>query len=216
MVNKRYTYAYSEFVHGRYPSDKNYVLYLLNKMTIPEKVLLMSLNFEIIWYHIWLNTPKPHTYTLAKNRFDGAYLLDGGDRLRTMIRKSRSVETLWEIPKGRKKNKNETDIGCAIREFKEETGIEKKSYYIFQNAKHTQSYIDNSIHYVNTYYIAYTRHIFEPRIELSPSEQIDEICSIKWMNIQEIRLIDTNKYLENHIQSIFKFIKKRLRDIEER
>jgi 8-oxo-dGTP pyrophosphatase MutT (NUDIX family) len=214
MINKRYTYAYSEFVHGKYPSDRAYVMNLLNKMTNQEKILLLSLNFDMIWYHIWLNAPKPHTFYFAKNRFETTYLLDSGIRLKNMIAKSKTNLPIWEIPKGRKRNKNETDICCAIREFKEETGIDKKSYYLYSNAKKTYSYEDNGIRYVNTYYMAHTRNIFDPKISLYVTDQIDEICDIRWMGINDIRLIDTDHRLETMIQHIFKFIKKRVKDID--
>ena len=125
LINKRYTYAYSEFVHGRYPYDKNYVMELFNRMTNAEKILILSLNFELIWYHIWLNAPKITNYIQAKNRFETSYLQDGGSKLRYIIARSKSINTLWQIPKGRKRSKNETDLCCAVREFKEETGIEK-------------------------------------------------------------------------------------------
>ena len=193
LINKRYTYAYSEFVHGRYPYDKNYVMELFNRMTNAEKILILSLNFELIWYHI--------------------YLQDGGSKLRYIIARSKSINTLWQIPKGRKRSKNETDLCCAVREFKEETGIDKKSFYMFPNAKFTYSYEDNGIKYINTYYVAYTRNIFEPRVSMYTSEQIDEINDIRWMNIDEIRVVDVDGHITPIIRRMFKFIKRRLKDV---
>ena len=186
---------------------------LFNRMTNAEKILILSLNFELIWYHIWLNAPKITNYIQAKNRFETSYLQDGGSKLRYIIARSKSINTLWQIPKGRKRSKNETDLCCAVREFKEETGIDKKSFYMFPNAKFTYSYEDNGIKYINTYYVAYTRNIFEPRVSMYTSEQIDEINDIRWMNIDEIRVVDVDGHITPIIRRMFKFIKRRLKDV---
>jgi 8-oxo-dGTP pyrophosphatase MutT (NUDIX family) len=210
LVHKRYTYAYSEFVHGRYPHNRIYISNLFNNMTNQEKILLLGMDFSHIWYHIWLNSPKNTMYTYAKNRFDSTYVLDGGIKLKNFISRSTSIDTLWEIPKGRKKNKNESDIACAVREFKEETGIEKKTYYIFPNIKKTYSYDDHGIKYINTYYVALTRNSGDMRINLGMQDQLNEISDIRWMNLDELNI--AAKHLVPFTQPIFKYIKKRMKD----
>jgi 8-oxo-dGTP pyrophosphatase MutT (NUDIX family) len=46
--------------------------------------------------------------------------------------KTNWTETEWEFPKGRK-NYQERDIDCALREFEEETGISKENINIIEN-----------------------------------------------------------------------------------
>ncbi len=52
------------------------------------------------------------------------------------------------------------------------------------------------------------RHNMEPRINFGMQDQIDEICDIKWMNIDEIRFIDDTGRLGKFVAPIFSFVKK--------
>lgn len=212
LICKRYTYAYNLFVHAKYmSSDNNALIALFNGMTVDEKIDILSLNFMQIWYRIWLNSARSTTYYVSKNKFETTFLPDGGARLRKLICKSSNANKIWEIPKGRKRNKNEPDLQCAIREFGEETGINKKSYKVFHYAKRTYGYSDAGVRYNNTYFIGITKHNIEPRINFGMQDQIDEICDIKWMSIEEIRFIDETGRLEKFIKPIFNFIKKHVK-----
>jgi 8-oxo-dGTP pyrophosphatase MutT (NUDIX family) len=117
-------------------------------------------------------------------------------------------ERVWEIPKGRKKNKAEADIHCAVREFYEETGFAKKSYQLFPNAIRSYSYIDDGTRYSNTYFLAFTRHSIEPRVNFALQDQVDEISDIRWMPVEELRRVDPTGRLETFTRPIFNFMKK--------
>lgn len=211
LVCKRFTYSYNLFVHGKYNSGSNsQLIQLFSGMTVDEKHDILSLNFVQIWYRIWLNTMhKNHTYFLSKNKFESTFVIDNGARLRRLIAKAGHSPKVWEIPKGRKKNKLESDIHCAIREFYEETGVPKKNYKIYPWATRSFSYIDAHVKYTNTYYLAYARGNFEPRINFGLQDQINEISDIRWMNIEDIRRIDER--LAGFVRGIFKFMKKNRR-----
>lgn len=210
LVCKRYTYAFHIFGHGKYNSGSNSELItLFNGMTVEEKLDILSLNFTHIWYRLWLNSSqRSANYFLAKNKFESTFVVDGGARLKKLIAKSSNAGKIWEIPKGRKKNKVEPDIHCAVREFYEETGIPKKNYKIFPWATRVYSFVDAGVRYTNHYYLAFTKHNIEPKVDFGMQDQVDEISDIKWMNIDEIRHIDDTGRLETFITPIFKFMKK--------
>ena len=211
LICKRYTYSYNIFTHAKYNSSNSAALIeLFSGMTVDEKLDILSMNFAQIWYRVWLNAPKGASYYLSKNKFESTFLLDGGARLKKLIAKSNNAAKIWEIPKGRKKNKIEPDINCAVREFFEETGVPKKSYKLF-DAKRTYSYIDAGTRYTNIYYLAFTKHNIEPRVNFGIQEQIDEISDIRWMTIEEIRFVDDTGRLEKFAKPIFNYIKKRNR-----
>lgn len=210
LVCKRYTYAYNLFAQGKYNSGNNAeIMELFNGMTVEEKLDLRSLNFMQIWYRIWLdNTSRNGNYFLAKNKFESAFVADGGIRIKKLLAKSTHSNKIWEIPKGRKSNKAEPDIHAAVREFREETGIPKKNYKIFPGAKRSYSYVDDGVRYTNIYYLAFTKHNIEPKIDFGLSDQVDEICDIRWMDIEQIRHIDDSRRLEKFIKPIFNFMRK--------
>lgn len=211
MVRKRFTYAFNTFVHGKYdPSNSAQVLELFNSMTLAEKLDILSLDFKQLWYRIWLGATlgRAQVYPTAKSVFERAFVADGGDRLKRLLHKStHHEELLWEVPKGRKRNKVESDVHCAVREFQEETGVSKHNYYL-TDATRTHTFTDEGIKYVNRYYIAYTTKKIEPIISFTKSEQLDEISDIRWMSIEDIRYSDSTGRLERLIKPIFNYVKK--------
>lgn len=210
LVCKRYSYALNLITQGKYDSNNDEKLIkLFNGLYVEEKLDLKSLNFTQIRYRVWLdNVIRNGNYFMAKNKFDATFVADGGVRLKKLLAKSSCANKIWEIPKGRKINRSEPDVHAAIREFREETGIDKKNYKIFLGAKRSYSYVDDGVKYTNIYYLAFTRHHFEPKIKFDNVDQVDEICDIKWMNIERIRMIDDTGRLENFVRPIFNFMKK--------
>ena len=71
MVRKRYTYEYAAFVFGQYNKNDDVRLMLLfNSMTNQEKLDIMSLKFDMMWWRIWLNFPGDNSGTEDDNWLD--------------------------------------------------------------------------------------------------------------------------------------------------
>lgn len=210
LVKKRYTYAFNKFVNGRYRSDdRSSLITLFDNMTADEKLDILSLNFTQIWYRIWLNnSQKISSFYSAKSKFENTFMADGGVKLKYLMSKSYKFGSLiWEIPKGRKKSKNESDIQCGLREFTEETTITKRQIKLMIDS--TQySYISDGTKYTFIYYFALARGIVEPQVSLANKIQIGEIVEIKWMNMLAVQSIDTEGRLTECVKKIFKFMKR--------
>jgi 8-oxo-dGTP pyrophosphatase MutT (NUDIX family) len=210
VVRKLHTYAFAVFVLGRYASnDTEAQIKLFNRMEIDEKRELLSLDFSIFWYHIWSSNNRPSSYFSAKNKFDLLFVADGGIKLRALLAKSNSHGTRkWEIPKGRKRDKTESDIQCAIREFGEETKIMPGSYKLFPSAWKTEKYIDDDIQYINKYYFAYTKHA-TPTIDFNDPHQIQEVSGAVFMTLDELRKVDPR--LAVFAKPIFQYVKNQIK-----
>lgn len=208
LVRKRVSYAYFEFVHGKYKSiNSDDILKLLNNMTVDEKITLSSLDFMAIWYRVWLDKiPNNINFFLVKSKFEKNFCNDDGNRIKKLLSLSTSLQPVWEIPKGRKE-KNEADITCAIREFSEETGLTKNKYKLLAPAHRNQTIIDGGVKYFSKYYIAKAEENVEPVVKFL-DHQISEIAEVRWMNINEIRLVDHNKHLEILVKPIMNYVKK--------
>lgn len=216
LIKKRYTHAFSDFVHGKYEmtNNKKQLCDLFNKMTIDEKILILSLDFSHMWYKIWLSFEMNVTHVKAKNKFETSFLVtDKGEKLKKLIARSKSITIPWEIPKGRKKYKNESNLNCAIREFYEETHIAKRLYTIFLNGKKEISYVDNNVNYCQIYFIAATTCNFEPTVSLNDAGQISEVNEVQWMDIEKIRAVDSTGRLEKVARSVFNFVKKKMKEM---
>lgn len=212
MVQKRYTYAFAAFAHGTYDcmNDRT-ILALLNSMTIDEKIILQSLNYSAIWQHVWLSPPPTDSqkYRNMKNKFESAFIHSGNNmRLLDLIERSTNGSRVWEIPKGRQR-KGEAEIHCAVREFYEETGIEKSRYHLSAEATRSHTFVDDGIQYVQKYYIATTHLPINPRISLGSRIQVEEIADIRWMSIEDIRFVDPTGRLEALVRPIMNYVKRR-------
>lgn len=218
FIKKRVTYAFITFIKGVYnKNNDNELINLFNNMTIEEKISIMSLNFNIMWYKLYMVHPY-NRYVIkdlskfenCKNKFEKRFLLDEGRRLLKLIKNTKSISKLWEIPKGMV-NKNESSINAAIREFSEETNIKKNKYKILYNLNPMEYiFIDDNITYKYVYYLAVMLdNKYVPNIELSiNSNSLMESIDIKFLNITEISMINKEPKFLKFIKEIFKKTKK--------
>lgn len=202
LINKRLTYSFVVFVHGKYNSRHDEIMRLFDGMTVEEKLDVRSLSFQQMWYRVWLDSTKCRSsYFLARNKFEATFLTDGGDKLRRMLSRSKCARLMWEIPKGRKTNKYESDIQCAVREFHEETGIDKAEYQIYPRVC-SDTFMSDGVQYKNIWFIAHGPHV-RAEIDFGLKDQIDEISDIRWMSIEQIREASSAGHLTAAAKSIF-------------
>jgi len=95
---------------------------------------------------------------------------------------TRWSETEWEFPKGRR-NFQEKDLDCALREFEEETGLSKKSIKIIENLLPFEEMFLGSNHksYKHKYFLGYTENIND---DLNNYQQT-EVSKIEWKSLEE-------------------------------
>lgn len=209
LIQKRYTYEYMDFVLGKYYNirDKNMIRNNFGKMTYDEKMLILSMNFDYMWYHIWKCDNKNKCYEVAKNKFQKKY----GNKRNKLIKLMANTSCgnlFWEIPKGRIE-KGEGRISAAVREFNEETNVPKRFYKILPDFNRKKKIIKSTMEYHMTYYIAITNGNFSISMNYNNSEQVKEVKNLKWFSfdklmelnptspvINEVKIMDTylNKY----------------------
>ena len=210
LIRKRFTYSYFDFVIGKYNrTNKSYLIKLFNNMTVAEKLIILSLNFEQIWYHIFLTTEKSNDYYKYYTKFYNAFLLNDNIKLlkSLIISSNNNTSLLWEPPKGRKKNK-ESNVNCAIREVTEETKINQDLYKIIPNYKYKRSIVENGVKYNTIYYVAKYKHRnIISNINLGSTLQVSEIDKIEDINIKHINTI----FMYNDIKNFIKFIHKKMK-----
>lgn len=243
LIKKRYSYHYFSFVMGHYKkTDVEYILYLFDNMSYSEKIDILSMQFSQMWYRIWLNNPEKSyniteiytntnfsytplanryspseinkIYRERKSRFEKNFLVDNGEKLRSIITHSADSEILWEMPKGGKNdpvnNVYETNIDCAIREFYEETSINSSKFRILYNVKPlVDSYIDEDTIYKTVFYIAALTPGNEnlvPKIDFRHFEQITEVEQIRWVTLAEIKFFNLQKPAFERLNRLYKVI----------
>ena len=236
LVKKNYSYNFSMFVLGRYnKKDDKALRFLFNGMTNREKADILSMRFDILWYKMWQNIPqiseppseefksenklwnilfnRKYTndknvsdYIKKKNKFESTFLVGGGKRLRHLIHGTTNLNNLWEIPKGRKSRK-ETKIDCAIREFKEETGMTLSDYTMLFNVRPViQTHSTQYVTYKNKYFIAYAMKE-KKQSKFDIFNRNAEICDYRWVSLNEIKFIEDMNRLSPVVTKIFTAVK---------
>ena len=104
--------------------------------------------------------------------------------LEDLIKNSKSTwnETEWEFPKGRR-NYQEKDLDCAMREFEEETGYSQKDIVLIENILPFEEIYIGSNHksYKHKYFLAYMSYT----IDILQNFQKTEVSKLEWKTIDE-------------------------------
>ena len=194
LVRKRCTYAFADFVLGRYDTSESGVSELLDQMTHEELLDVVSLNFEQMWYRLWLSRGSRDAFPRRQAKFLATF--GDGVRLRELAARSRGRGALLgEVPKGRRDSPREAGVACAVRELQEETGIEKSEYRLLPDARRVVGYVSNGTRYVGIYYIAiahpHLSNVDRPRDRVRGIRELGEIGEARWFDIEHLRLLET-------------------------
>lgn len=197
LIKRRNTLGFVQFVRGQYNIHKiDYLQKLFNVMTNEEIELIKNRSFRFLWNYLWktrmdIEIVPSHDYVISLKKYntvtEGINIDVRNYNLDTFIknRTSNYIDQEWGFPKGRK-NKKETNIETAIREFTEETGISEKSIKTI-NKKFIENYISyDDVEYKNVYFLAkYNGSETEFNVSDDMREQFAEVSAIKFFGIEE-------------------------------
>lgn len=197
MISRKYSVGYVEFIRGRYRPEKiDQVIYLFKQMMQCEidKIkysLTLENGHEYLWRDFWGGKADSPYLTndkrISKTNYELLKIkgIDGPELdlayIVATVKAEYTVEE-WGFPKGRK-NKAETDLECALREFKEESGYTDDDIKIIHNIKPLIEIFNgtNGITYRHIYYVAELITDKIPRNNVTESQR-DEIGNIQFMD----------------------------------
>jgi len=198
MIRRKDTLGFIEFIRGKYSIyNKEYILNLLNEMTIEEKAKLRTDTFSVLWDNIWAMSDNKKANIQYKNEESASYekynalksgiVVQNDDVLYTLdslLDQSTSAwnEPEWGFPKG-KRNTNEKDYDCALREFYEETGYDKKYLKLIENILPLEEVFmgSNFKSYKHKYYLMY----MEEEVGVNHIYDNFEVSKIEWKSYPE-------------------------------
>lgn len=191
MVRRKNSFGYIDFIRGKYSlQNLHQVQNMIDEMSLEEKSNLLKYTFEELWFQMWGNNNVK--YKIEENtsikKFEelkkGIYFNSQLVTLEILINNSSTKwqETEWEFPKG-KKNYQEHEITCALREFEEETGNNIKNLYIIENLAPFEEIFmgTNNKTYKNKYFVGHMKE----NIDILENYQINEISKIEWKSLKE-------------------------------
>ncbi len=212
MIKKRATYSFIDFIRGRYDPMRHYALELMfSGMTINEKILIRTKDFKTIWMYCYGQEPSKNSDKLlhAKSlkKFTQLCEYQNGEFLLDLLNRSTNAELLWEIPKGRL-GKNESPIDSAIREFEEETGINKSMYQLlFDEGTVEYTFSDGGVKYKYIYYMAIPNNTQPLRYNFRNEHMLVEVAELKFLPTNAVYEFNNNR-LYKTIRIIIKKLKK--------
>ena len=192
LIRRKDSLAFVDFMRGKYNlEDIDYVINLFDKMTVGERDFIKNNDFDYLWDYLWGNNVAnqyKNEEKLSKVKFfkikEGYKLNDNIYDINHIINKCESVynEPEWGFPKGRR-NYQEKDIMCGLREFEEETGYNKNDLLLLNNILPLEEIFTGSNYksYKHKYFLGYMQDIKNPSNEF----QTFEISKIQWTNIDD-------------------------------
>ena len=208
MIRRKDSLGYIDFMRGKYSvANKHYIVNMLNQMTITEKQKMRTDEFDKLWFDIWRGNPISSQYkneeSVSREKFKSLQLGINFNHdfytLHDLIDLSDQngiwEETEWGFPKGRRNNQ-EKDYECALREFEEETGYNKKLLNQVQNILPYEEIFTGSNYksYKHKYYLMHMNNNIQPN-----ESQFDptEVSKMEWKTYDDcidcIREYNTEK-----------------------
>ena len=193
MICRKDSFGYIDFIRGKYACHNVEQLQkIINEMSVQEKERLLNTeSFEDLWKLLWGESncsqyrgeeiSSSKKFDLLKN---GIMINNEYITLEKLITNSNTQwqDPEWELPKGRR-NFQEKDLECALREFEEETGYSSKYVTIIDNMLPFEEIFIGSNYksYKHKFYLAYMNET----IDILQNYQKTEVSKIAWKTVDK-------------------------------
>lgn len=186
MICRKHSLNYVEFIRGKYTLNLNNITNILNMlelMTKKEVNDILTKSFEELWNNLWKETSNYKIYkdefNNSKEKFKMLMTKENKEKIKKLNLEYDDPE--WGFPKGRR-NGFESNLDCAMREFKEETDIDIEKTNITQIIPFSEVFKGSNN---NTYKTIYYLGIFDNNDKLTVDINNNEVSKIDWFNYEE-------------------------------
>jgi 8-oxo-dGTP pyrophosphatase MutT (NUDIX family) len=195
MIRRKDSFGFIDFIRGKYsPYHKDQMMSIIDQMSLEEKQKILTESFSDLWQEMWGTTFKNQYRSeenAAQKKFDqirnGVFINKENMSvcLKDLVSLSETqwLETEWEFPKGRR-NFQEKDLDCALREFEEETGISQDLLKVVENLMpFEETFIGTNFKsYKHKYFLAFLKDDSEINLE---NFQQTEVSKIEWKTLND-------------------------------
>jgi 8-oxo-dGTP pyrophosphatase MutT (NUDIX family) len=157
--------------------------------TSDERRRLLHYGFDSLWKDLWVST-KRRLYRTELRKAKECWE-ENGEYIRGLIRTSADEgKDIWDFPKGRRFIEENTHQ-CALREFEEETNIEKEYVNLIHSAGSYEDNYQGTDHkmYRSVYFLGYIRDGLNIKFKYQDCPHgmrdpyvSDEVMDIRWMD----------------------------------
>lgn len=196
LIRRKETLGYIDFMRGKYSvHNKDYIMNMIKQMTQYEKLQLKCRDFEKLWKNIWGDCNYNNQYRteeiVSREKYNilinGILIKNEFITLDNLIDESNNFKTWkepeWGFPKGRRNNQ-ENDYECAIREFCEETGYPSEYLIHIQNIVPFEEIFTGSNYksYKHKYFLMYMD--YEKSLKCGDFQK-SEVSKMEWKTLDE-------------------------------
>ena len=191
LIRRKHSLGFVDFMRGKYQMhNKDYILSLINKMNMDERNKIIEKDFDELWDYLWgenVGIQYRSEEKISKEKFntlkEGVFNKINYD-MKSLIEEcnEKYEESEWGFPKGRR-NYQEKDLSCALREFEEETGYSRNDLTIIQNLMPFEEIYTGSNYksYKHKYFLAY----IDKDVEQTKSYQKTEVSKVDWKSFDD-------------------------------
>lgn len=196
MICRKDSLGYIDLIRGKYDVyNHEYIVSMIDQMSIMEKVNILKYDFNELWNKVWDASQNARKYrneynvsidkfNKLKSGYTDAYTNEVIS-FATLIKKSKTrwVQPEWGFPKGRR-NFQENDYKCAIREFCEETGYNEELIHNIENITPSEEIFTGSNYksYKHKYFLAYIDYDISNQ---TYNHQASEVSQVKWLKYDD-------------------------------
>jgi 8-oxo-dGTP pyrophosphatase MutT (NUDIX family) len=190
LIQRKDTMGYTDFMRGKYKYPNGSINYdrlkiLVEEMTSEEKNKILNFSFDELWAELWLDH-NAGIFIKEKQYAARSYSsIDIVPIVKASL-PSKYQDNEWGFPKGRK-NLNETGLECAIREFKEETGLFDDDFRIIPHFNPVaENFIgSDGIKYTHIYYLAEIKNDIDLRYRSKDKNLLQEVKNIGFFEYKQ-------------------------------
>jgi len=197
MIQRRDSLGFIELMRGRYRiNDIEYIRLHMNGITEEERVKYRTGPFEDLWNGMW-GLDHSHLYKneyeTAKGKWEQIHkgVTDSAGRVWTADDIIASCDPAfetpeWGFPKGRR-DSQESDYVCAMREMFEETGVRESDVIPIQNLEPLiESFFgSNHVHYCHKYFVVWVPSDLTIEFDSGNDHMRREIGDLRWLSLEE-------------------------------
>lgn len=199
MIQRRDSLGFIEIMRGKYKiTDIKYIKYHIATMTKSEHEKILSQDFDSLWLGLW-GVPREQSQNYkndkeaSKIKFDTLRkgIVDESNQTITLEQMISEIKEPWQtpewgFPKGRR-DQHESELHCAFRELKEETGIDEKDILFIRNLEPISEtfFGSNHIDYCHKYFLCLYDSDKEISYDISNKFMAQEIGDLGWFTLDE-------------------------------
>jgi len=177
MIRRKESFGVCDFYRCKYQINSiSFIQNIIDEMTINEKEMLINNLINNNFHENQLRKFNNLKYLFKENYNIDLDLIE-------LLKNSKTnhTEPEWGFPKGRRNNQ-EKDLECALREFNEETGIAVNDIKLLENViPYEEIFIGSNLKsYKHKYYLAYSNKILN-----LDNYQESEVSQIEFKTLNE-------------------------------